>query len=49
MEELVSRITNLRVVTEIDGEANIFATAVRSFTLGFDPPLTSGTWSTEGS
>jgi cytochrome P450 family 142 subfamily A polypeptide 1 len=37
MEELVSRITNLRVVTEIDGEANIFASAVRSFTLGFDP------------
>jgi cytochrome P450 family 142 subfamily A polypeptide 1 len=37
MEELVSRITNLHVVTEIDGEANIFANAVRSFTLGFEP------------
>jgi cytochrome P450 family 142 subfamily A polypeptide 1 len=37
MEALVSRITNLRVVQEIDGEANIFASAVRSFTLGFDP------------
>jgi cytochrome P450 family 142 subfamily A polypeptide 1 len=37
MEELVERITNLRVVAEIDGEANIFASAVRSFTLGFDP------------
>jgi cytochrome P450 family 142 subfamily A polypeptide 1 len=37
MEALVSRITNLRVVGEIDGEANIFANAVRSFTLGFDP------------
>lgn len=37
MEELVSRITNLHVVTEIDAEANIFASAVRSFTLGFDP------------
>ena len=36
MEELVARLTNLRVVTEIDGEANIFASAVRSFTLGFD-------------
>jgi cytochrome P450 family 142 subfamily A polypeptide 1 len=37
MQELVSRMTNLRVVTEIDAEANIFASAVRSFTLGFDP------------
>ena len=37
MEELVSRITDLRVVEEIDGEANIFASAVRSFVLGFDP------------
>jgi cytochrome P450 family 142 subfamily A polypeptide 1 len=36
MEELVARITNLRVVTEIDREANIFATGARSFTLGFD-------------
>jgi cytochrome P450 family 142 subfamily A polypeptide 1 len=36
MEELVSRLTNLRVVTEVDGEPNIFASAVRSFTLGFD-------------
>jgi cytochrome P450 family 142 subfamily A polypeptide 1 len=37
MEVLVSRLTNLRVVTEIDAEANIFASAVRSFTLGFEP------------
>ena len=37
MEELVPRMTNLHVVNEIDGEANIFANAVRSFTLGFDP------------
>jgi len=41
MEELVSRITNLHVVTEIDGEANIFANAVRSFTLGFDERRTA--------
>jgi cytochrome P450 len=34
--ELTSRFTNLRVVTEIDAEENIFANAVRSFTLGFD-------------
>ncbi|MEZ5142256.1 MAG: cytochrome P450 [Acidimicrobiales bacterium] len=33
---LVSRITNLRVVTEAEPEANMFATGVRSFTLGFD-------------
>jgi cytochrome P450 family 142 subfamily A polypeptide 1 len=36
MEELVSRLTNLRVVTELDTEPNIFASAARSFTLGFD-------------
>jgi cytochrome P450 family 142 subfamily A polypeptide 1 len=36
MEELVSRLTNLRVVEELVGEANIFASAVRSFALGFD-------------
>jgi cytochrome P450 family 142 subfamily A polypeptide 1 len=36
MEELVGRLTNLHVVEEIDGEPNIFANAVRSFTLGFD-------------
>jgi cytochrome P450 len=34
--ELAKRFTNLRVVTEIDGEANIFANAVISFTLGYD-------------
>lgn len=34
--ELTRRFTNLRVVTEIDAEENIFANAVRSFTLGFD-------------
>jgi len=37
MEELTRRITSLRVVNEIDGEPNIFANTVRSFTLGFDP------------
>jgi hypothetical protein len=36
MEELVGRLTNLRVVTELDTEPNIFASAARSFTLGFD-------------
>lgn len=36
-ETLTERITNLRVVTEPDIEPNIFARAVRSFTLGFDP------------
>ena len=36
-----------RVVTEIDAEANIFASAVRSFTLGFDRPLIGRrTWPT---
>jgi len=35
-EELVRRLTNVRVVTETDDEDNIFATAVRSFHLGFD-------------
>ena len=34
--ELSRRFTNLRPVTEIDGEANIFANAVISFTLGYD-------------
>jgi cholest-4-en-3-one 26-monooxygenase len=34
--QLSQRITNLRVVTEPDVEANIFARAVRSFELGFD-------------
>ena len=34
--ELTRRITNLRVVTEPDIEANLFAGAVRSFRLGFD-------------
>ena len=34
--ELARRFTNLRVVTEVDGEENIFANAVRSFTLGYD-------------
>lgn len=33
---LAQRITNLRVVTETDDEPNMFATGVRSFTLGFD-------------
>jgi cytochrome P450 family 142 subfamily A polypeptide 1 len=37
MEELVGRLTNLRVVADLDTEPNIFANAVRSFTLGFDP------------
>jgi cytochrome P450 len=35
--ELTRRWTNLRVVTPMDLEPNIFATAVRSFTLAFDP------------
>lgn len=34
--QLSQRITNLRVVSEPDVEANIFARAVRSFELGFD-------------
>jgi len=34
---LTSRMTNLRVVTEPDIEPNIFAGAVRSFRLAFDP------------
>ncbi len=34
---LTQRITNLRVVTEPDIEENIFAGAVRSFRLAFDP------------
>jgi len=29
-------VTNLRVVEELDVEANIFARAVKSFRLGFD-------------
>lgn len=35
-EQLTQRITNLRVVTDTDDEANIFACSVWSFTLGFD-------------
>lgn len=35
-EELTQRITNLRVVTEPDIEPNIFARAVRTFTMAFD-------------
>ncbi len=35
-EELTSRLTNLRVVTEPDIEPNIFARAVRTFHLSFD-------------
>jgi len=35
-EELTQRITNLRVVSEPDIEANIFARAVKSFDLTFD-------------
>jgi cholest-4-en-3-one 26-monooxygenase len=34
--QLPQRITNLRALTEPDVEDNIFARAVRSFTLGFD-------------
>jgi cytochrome P450 family 142 subfamily A polypeptide 1 len=34
--ELARRFTNLRVVTELDGEENIFANAVKTFTLGYD-------------
>ena len=34
--QLTQRITNLRVVEEAELEPNIFATGVRSFTLGFD-------------
>jgi cytochrome P450 family 142 subfamily A polypeptide 1 len=36
LEELTSRITNLRPVTEPDVEPNVFARAVRTFDLGFD-------------
>ncbi|HEX2851201.1 MAG TPA: cytochrome P450 [Acidimicrobiales bacterium] len=36
LEEAARRFTNLRVVREPDVEANIFARAVRSFTLAFD-------------
>lgn len=35
-EELTQRMTNLRVVSEPDIEPNIFARAVRAFTMGFD-------------
>ncbi len=35
LEEMTRRMTNLQVVAEPDVEANIFARAVRSFTLGF--------------
>jgi len=40
-EELTSRITNLRVVSEPDIEPNIFARAVRSFELSFDERVAS--------
>jgi cytochrome P450 family 142 subfamily A polypeptide 1 len=36
LEELTSRVTNLRPVTEPDVEPNVFARAVRSFDFGFD-------------
>ena len=36
-ESLTRRVTNLRVVSPPDVEANIFARAVRSFELAFDP------------
>jgi cytochrome P450 family 142 subfamily A polypeptide 1 len=36
LAELVGRFTNLRVVDELVDEPNMFACAVRSFTLGFD-------------
>jgi len=36
MERLTRRITNLRVLETPDIEPNIFASAVRSFRLGFD-------------
>ncbi len=36
LEALTSTITDLRVVHDTDDEPNIFASAVRSFTLGFD-------------
>jgi len=35
-EQLTQRVTNLRVVTELDIEPNIFARAVRTFDLAFD-------------
>jgi cytochrome P450 family 142 subfamily A polypeptide 1 len=35
--EMSQRVTNLRVVEEPDVEPNIFARAVRSFRLAFDP------------
>jgi cholest-4-en-3-one 26-monooxygenase len=37
LEELSSALTNLRVVEEVDVEANIFARAVKTFRLGFTP------------
>lgn len=36
LQELTSRITELRVEEEVDGVPNIFACMVRSFRLGFD-------------
>lgn len=36
-EELTRRVTNLRVITEPDIEPNIFARAVRTFNISFDP------------
>lgn len=37
LEEMSRRFTDLRVIDEPDVEPNIFARAVRSFTLGFEP------------
>jgi cytochrome P450 len=37
LEELTTRITELRVEEEIEGVPNIFACMVRSFRLGFEP------------
>jgi cytochrome P450 family 142 subfamily A polypeptide 1 len=36
LEELVASLTNLRVVTEVEDEPQVFAWAARSFTMGFD-------------
>jgi hypothetical protein len=35
--DLTQRFTNLRVTAEIDVEPNVFARAVRSLGLAFDP------------
>ncbi|MDZ7734650.1 MAG: hypothetical protein U5R31_17620 [Acidimicrobiia bacterium] len=37
LRKLTASWTNLQVETEIDVEANIFAPAVRSFGIAFDP------------